>query len=82
MRRRKKGRDTLTVIYRDIKKNVKVMSQGSKSKPIIVTPINDKLDFELETDNPKLKPFLKNGKLSFIVRSSSKRENGQEYNMT
>ena len=68
MRRRKKSKN-LTIIYRDKKKNIKVMSQGSTSKPVIVAPINDRKEFELETNNPKLKPYLKKGKLSFIVRS-------------
>ena len=73
--RRKKN--TFTVIYRDVEKNIKVLSQGSYSKPVIVEPINDKSDFELEINNPKLKPYLKKGKLSFMVRGSSKHEDGE-----
>ncbi len=76
--RRKKNSKKPTIIYRDNKKNIKVMSQGSTSKPVIVSPIDDSKEFELETSNPKLKPYLKKGKLSFIVKSDQK----QDYKVT
>lgn len=82
MSKRRKNKNTLSVIYRDRKKNIKVLSQGSRSKPVIVEPINDKLDFELEVKNPKLKPYLKKGKLSFIVRGSSKQAHKSDCNVT
>lgn len=50
-----------------------VISQGSTRKPVIVEPIDEKRKFELEPNNPHLKPYLRNNKIEFIVRSKRKK---------
>ncbi len=53
------------------KYNVKITYPNDPNDPLIIEPIDPKMDFELDMKDPEIKPYFKDGKLNFIVKGNS-----------
>ena len=58
---------------RNKRKNVKITFPKNPKDPLIIEPINPKLDFELDLKEPGIKQYFKDGKLNFIVKGNSRK---------
>ncbi len=55
------------------KYNVRITYPKNLNDPLIIEPIDPKMDFELDMKDPEIKPYFKDGKLNFIVKGNSNR---------
>ncbi len=57
-------------------RNVKISFPSNTDLPLIIRPLNPNVNFEIDMQDPKLQPYIKeNGEINFIVIGGKVSEN-------